>query len=637
MRARIEIRDLKRRLAESKNEYEHKIIELEKKNSIAETVVEEQKALLTKSESNMEYLFKQNKDLQDKLSATEKELKSKLEDLEERLLEAEHDRNEMQEARSVLAEQNDDFASQLEYLEMESDSKINAANDQLQNVMEMLRHESKLRTELQNKVSELESELSQKKRQQTERFNNDHDSILKQFKEQVVYINQLKSSNEEMLKEINYLRLTKENAERLKEEKLSLVNQLQNTNHLREKLAEAELELSRLLAEKKRWSEFLQKDDCAGYDSPYALSKSLARERLDLAVAMERLGGEAATQKGMRVYIAQLEKDLSEVRQEVTELKLKYESTMKTQKRNEKTRDLLQKEIQCLREQLNTYALEEEEMHSNFDRVKTERITQLERLLDSFKSRISELEAELASSLQGAAHDGPTLSKGLFSPEVLEKVEKLQGGLLLEKELASVTEQASILENAIGRGVCDTTNVRILQMSDNPQSRDYKIRKDMLDALKVENDHLKRQLRSEIGENELTPKSCLKPLQLQFEDAQRQIEEKEKRIARLKEVYSAKAQEYREAVFSLVGYKVDFQEGRVKLVSTYANKDDPSFLFTSGPNDEGTMQLTGGSVERLRVLQRARQYYIEEKGSVPAFLASVTLTGWERVAGSRVD
>ena len=79
------------------------------------------------------------------------------------------------------------------------------------------------------------------------------------------------------------------------------------------------------------------------------------------------------------------------------------------------------------------------------------------------------------------------------------------------------------------------------------------------------------------------------------------------------------------------GYKVELQqEGSVRLSSTFSDAEDASFIFKSGTDDSGTMQFVGGSSERIATLNRARQFYVVEKGSVPAFLASVTLEGWER-------
>ncbi|KAI8843000.1 mitotic checkpoint protein-domain-containing protein [Chytridium lagenaria] len=582
MKARIEIRDLKRMLGESKNEYEHRLLELEKKKTILEVLQEEQKNKLTRADSNIEKLFKKYKELEEVSSKTIEELKEKL---------------------------------------------------------VKLREERKTRTALEDKVIELEDALSQKEsllnlQESSENYN----TISKQFKDQVQELKSIEQKNHELCREISYLRSTKDNAERLKEEKASLLHQLEDLSKLREKLGETEMEVASLRAEKKKWSAFLELDDCIGFESPYALSKSLAKERLEFAMLKEKFGQENATQKGMLSYIDQLEGELTGERSLHAEAKTKYETLFRTHKRSEKTRELLQKEVQFCREQLRAYELEEEEMAPNFDRVKTERVHQLEQLCDTFKARISELEVELKNSAHFDASQLDVTTRSLFSPEAIEKMELLESEvsslrkekILLERELNSANEQLTILENAVGRGVCDISNMRILQMVDNPQSQDYRIRKNMLDALKKENTDLRQQIESCGRAGDVIPVSSLRTVQLECEEARRQIQEKEKRMMRLKEVYAAKAQEYREAVFSLVGYKVDFQEGRVKLVSTYSNPDDPSFLFTSGPNDEGTMQLVGGSSERLPVLQRARQYYIDERGSVPAFLASVTLAGWER-------
>ncbi|KAJ3116353.1 coiled-coil domain-containing protein mad1 [Phlyctochytrium bullatum] len=324
-----------------------------------------------------------------------------------------------------------------------------------------------------------------------------------------------------------------------------------------------------------------------------------------------------------------------------------------------RSNSLLQKQVDILKEQLvdlillnrfnlsqKAYDIEEEEMSAKFDRLKSERLGQLETVIAEYQSRVAELEIELQKSKVSVPPPStPTVPASVFSSQAAEKIEALEAELaelrkekfLLEKEFKAACEQITILENAFARGAFDNTALRVVQMVDNPMSQELRIRKTTLDALQSENEDLRNILAGKKPKSILYPESTLRSLELKCEEYDRLVKEKEKRTARLKEVYAAKAQEYREAVFSLLGYKVDFQEGRVKLVSTYSKPEDPSFLFTSGPNDEGTMQLVGGSRERLPVLQRARQYYIDERGSVPAFLASVTLSGWERAANIKTE
>lgn len=59
------------------------------------------------------------------------------------------------------------------------------------------------------------------------------------------------------------------------------------------------------------------------------------------------------------------------------------------------------------------------------------------------------------------------------------------------------------------------------------------------------------------------------------------VAEKDKRMQRLKEIWSAKSMEFREAVFSLLGWKLDFlQNGRVRVTHMFAgNSDDQSIEF----------------------------------------------------------
>lgn len=89
-----------------------------------------------------------------------------------------------------------------------------------------------------------------------------------------------------------------------------------------------------------------------------------------------------------------------------------------------------------------------------------------------------------------------------------------------------------------------------------------------------------------------------------------------------------KADEFLEAVRSLLGYKVNFLDnGRVELISVYSSPDElQSFIFTSGLHDEGTMQIVGsGSQRYMEESKETYDHYVSELGSIPAFLSRVTL------------
>lgn len=68
------------------------------------------------------------------------------------------------------------------------------------------------------------------------------------------------------------------------------------------------------------------------------------------------------------------------------------------------------------------------------------------------------------------------------------------------------------------------------------------------------------------------------------------VADKEKRMQRLKEIWTAKSMEFREAVFSLLGWKLDFlQNGRVRVTHMFAgNSVDQSIEFDG---EKGKLKL----------------------------------------------
>lgn len=116
-----------------------------------------------------------------------------------------------------------------------------------------------------------------------------------------------------MSQQNRYLRGIQENTERLKDEKENLERQLERLSQVRRRIDELEFEVSQLRNEKARWTKFLEDNDDIGVDSPYTLSKSLAQQRLELAVVKEKLGQEEAKRAGRESYISRLEREVRTV------------------------------------------------------------------------------------------------------------------------------------------------------------------------------------------------------------------------------------------------------------------------------------------------------------------------------------
>lgn len=127
-------------------------------------------------------------------------------------------------------------------------------------------------------------------------------------------------------------------------------------------------------------------------------------------------------------------------------------------------------------------------------------------------------------------------------------------------------------------------------------------------------------------------------------------------------MWSKKAQEFRQAVYSILGYEVDFQpNGRVKVTSIFHRPDfyggvDTGIIFDGEQGMQhralfesvhcsrgskfkdtvshhliGTMKLCGGPNSQFaREIKNQLKFYVEERKEIPCFLAALTMEGYEK-------
>ena len=104
------------------------------------------------------------------------------------------------------------------------------------------------------------------------------------------------------------------------------------------------------------------------------------------------------------------------------------------------------------------------------------------------------------------------------------------------------------------------TSTRILQLKDNPTAREQAVKVATLNALREENAALLAQIEGNIEKSKMVPRATLENVRAEVKEMERVVAEKEKRMTRLKEIWSAKSLEFREAVYSLLGWKLDFMQ-----------------------------------------------------------------------------
>ena len=95
-------------------------------------------------------------------------------------------------------------------------------------------------------------------------------------------------------------------------------------------------------------------------------------------------------------------------------------------------------------------------------------------------------------------------------------------------------------------------------------------------------------------------------------------------------VFSAKSEEFKEAIASILGVKLAFYpNGQVRVTSQFDL--NAAFVFQPAGKDEGMrMQLVAQGDGGPQDLPQLMHYWVEQEQCIPGFLASVTLECYEK-------
>ncbi|GMK59265.1 hypothetical protein CspeluHIS016_0702800 [Cutaneotrichosporon spelunceum] len=239
---------------------------------------------------------------------------------------------------------------------------------------------------------------------------------------------------------------------------------------------------------------------------------------------------------------------------------------------------------------------------------------------------------------------------GFVKVAALEKTEARVSELESEKAelnttVAELTKANTALDadiaelmRRVASGEYNAERERVLELRDNPAARVHAVRRAQLDDLQTENTALLARLKeldtapSEGGAG-LVPRASYDRLEKERDAA---AAAHEKRLLRLKEIFGLKSREFLEAVYSLLGWRIKFEEngGELRLTSMYAPKGKMGLTlkFTSDEGHFGTMHMSGAM---KRGLEEAHQFWVVERQSIPGFLAQVTTEMFEKTTFGR--
>ncbi|KAJ1800021.1 coiled-coil domain-containing protein mad1 [Coemansia sp. RSA 2399] len=496
------------------------------------------------------------------------------------------------------------------------------------------------------------------------------------LREQCEYIKAVEQQNNQLRSKAQSLTDAAAKYERERELARSLQAKVDRLERRQEEYAEAEARVTALQQERDQWNRVFQETGDASKQanqhapcSPFAAAKTMTSQKHRIQMLETKL---QSLQDARDSDDQQLQRIVSEAQTYKLEC-ARLESILTAENTRifklDTSRQHAVREAEFLRSQLHSYDCEEASfMAGNYDHQKTARIEQLEKFIDEQRTWIASLESfgGTPNAATSTSHSGlETVSASLlqgYRKDAETKQSELDGLRDEHQRLIGrydeLEKEAARLEHQVGAGLgYDPRTTRILQLIDNPAAQDYAIRSEKLAAMSSENEALLERIRQlekqqqqqlqhtslsstetgnlDDGSADDTASSpffhTIDNLRTENQSLTKQLEDSVKLISRYKREWKRKAAELRDVVYVILGYRVDFlTNGSVRFTSTYAADVDQSFVFTSGDDNQGIMQLTGGgSKTYLKSLTNDIRYWVQERGSIPGFMATITLQSFE--------
>ncbi|CDW96937.1 hypothetical protein [Sporisorium scitamineum] len=513
--------------------------------------------------------------------------------------------------------------------------------------------------------------------------------IADELSRQTSHLRKLEAENAHLVAENARLSHHASNVELLKEEKRSLEAKLRTLDALRDQLAAAETQVADLQDKESNWDALLrtglETDVQAAFTAAAntdgqlpsvtppqvidrnTLPKYFSTLRGTVSGLEARCKALQTTVEKLRARNVELEDEAKDVDAKDRKTTLELTDLQTSLARAQKTEARLNDEIGRLKVMLSSYEQEEQNHNSSsYSAAHAQRITLLEGELEKAKDENARLSEEVESLSKSLANKESKGEDAEGEGDLKVKVDQLQGEksaleakvsemessfVSLTKELESLGKENEMLWLRVGRGEFDQERQRCLVLASNPVSADLDVRRKTLDALKAENQSLLTRVEelstlvssssstaaaSTSAGQALVPQSVVDNLRADLSALQVSIAAKDKAMLRLKQVFSAKANEFREAIQSLFGYKVKFLEnGKVKLTSTFnRSTNSTSLVFESEGGNVGKMKLMGEAIKFPGLVNLAglKEYWLDPNGirqSVPCFLAALNLELYE--------
>ncbi|KAG6336210.1 hypothetical protein ID866_2887 [Astraeus odoratus] len=510
---------------------------------------------------------------------------------------------------------------------------------------------------LQRKLDELEAANDP----MTKRLDEDQNwgVIRDELHRQAAHMRSLEATNARLNAELSRYKDRHENVEVVREEKRTLERKVAVMEELREQIVSLEAQLEAARRERQEWASRSNEPNATSKPS-VSLVQSLSELRLTHARLFEEHGATVATLRSRDVELAKTRESFAETQSTVTALQAEIRALQDKVTRRDQRTQLAEQEVGFLQALVASYTAEENIRGTPaHDNSLAQRVQQLEQSLSEYKTLNKQLQEALdAVDADESSTDVKKTRKELKKELELQKTAAAEAGEALEQARTTIKTQEEKVEELeqtlwelrgkIGAGQHVPPGMRVLCLRDNPAQQWSDLRQSVMDRLKNENEALIKRLRElesnsvvvESSENtknggELIPRESWEVLDKEKKELEEVVKQKEKRLLRLQQVFTAKSAEFREAITSILGFKLAFYpNGQVRVTSIYDLS--ASFVFQplnkSHADDGGArMQLIAQGEGGPQDLPQLMDYWVGERQCIPGFLASVTLECYDRL------
>ncbi|XP_055943246.1 mitotic spindle assembly checkpoint protein MAD1-like [Argiope bruennichi] len=483
--------------------------------------------------------------------------------------------------------------------------------------------------EAQAKIKELENKIE---------ANKDAALIIASRQNDLKSLNELQKENRILKEEVAKY---KESNVMLYQEKMwSLQEKLSQAERKCVAVAKLQVENEQLKARISQWEELFD-DKSSPYKSPSAFSRKLSQYQQNEAVLTNKLSH-------LTSHCETLEKQIHEKEEIIKSLNCKLEQAQLNSSRMESVVKRFQRKILFLskekdncRKLLDSYLGEAtisgvalnaaqishlEEMNAEYKKALEKCEMEIDTLNEKLKNYAGFKSEESAPEENKLKEENATLISKIsdFQKENTSLLSKICNLEKENEELKSkLSKQETDRENSSGSGE------KVLHLRFNPLDIANQRHLERFNKLQEENDQLKKRVKVLEEEGLAASDVTMKVQQkLQSEGADSTLESLKEQLAAAErktrfilENARLKSTEFREAVYQLLGYRIDVPMAETyKLSHVYADSRDDYLLFKI--NSEG-IQLV--ETEYSKQVADKMQTYLHQHDSFPAFLASLTM------------